>query len=86
MTIEILNTKGLEINNQNFSFRIERTFFLLPFSPSEKPGRCPMVTPGELGICSEECKDDTECDGYKKCCSNGCGHVCRDPYMVMNGT
>ncbi|XP_033643497.1 neurogenic locus notch homolog protein 3-like isoform X7 [Asterias rubens] len=49
----------------------------------EKPGRCPMVTPGELGICFEECNDDMECGGYKKCCSNGCGHVCRDPFEVM---
>ena len=43
-----------------------------------KDGQCPAVQPGTVGICSEECGNDAHCPGTKKCCSNGCGHVCID--------
>ena len=46
-----------------------------------KPGVCPMVQPGTGGICVEECRNDTQCMGNKKCCSNGCGHTCREPSL-----
>ncbi|CAH1799634.1 unnamed protein product [Owenia fusiformis] len=42
-------------------------------------GRCPSVPRGISGICVEECSEDDDCPGEQKCCSNGCGHVCRDP-------
>ncbi|KAM7443673.1 hypothetical protein ABFA07_007562 [Porites harrisoni] len=44
-----------------------------------KPGFCPAVESGQLGTCVEECSNDNDCHGNKKCCSNGCGHVCTAP-------
>ncbi|XP_038073191.1 keratin-associated protein 5-1-like isoform X2 [Patiria miniata] len=41
-------------------------------------GQCPVVQDGALGICSEECSSDSDCEGAQQCCSNGCGHVCMD--------
>ncbi|XP_062977424.1 kunitz-type serine protease inhibitor B1-like [Elgaria multicarinata webbii] len=35
---------------------------------------CPK--PSGSGICVEECSSDASCGPGKKCCSNGCGHVC----------
>ena len=43
-----------------------------------KEGQCPAVEQGMGGICVEACTDDAHCAGSKKCCSNGCGHVCVD--------
>ncbi len=48
------------------------------FVISAKAGVCPDMT-GMVGICVEACSEDTSCAGDKKCCSNGCGHVCMDP-------
>lgn len=45
---------------------------------AEKPGVCPS-TDGKIGICIEGCSDDSDCKGFQKCCSNGCGHVCLTP-------
>ncbi|XP_078681744.1 uncharacterized protein LOC144916492 [Branchiostoma floridae x Branchiostoma belcheri] len=42
-------------------------------------GRCPVVTEDQLGVCVEACRDDSDCDMGKLCCSNGCGHTCQDP-------
>ncbi|XP_022088704.1 neurogenic locus notch homolog protein 1-like isoform X2 [Acanthaster planci] len=53
-----------------------------------KQGRCPRVEFSEVvvGICLNECMDDTDCEGNKKCCMNACGgRVCRDPEMDMEG-
>uniref|UniRef100_A0A8C7Y6N0 WAP domain-containing protein n=1 Tax=Oryzias sinensis TaxID=183150 RepID=A0A8C7Y6N0_9TELE len=36
---------------------------------------CPN-THGSVGACVEECTCDNDCGSGKKCCSNGCGHVC----------
>lgn len=36
---------------------------------------CPP-TDGLIGICVEECNNDSDCLDYEKCCSNGCGHQC----------
>ncbi|XP_060079100.1 fibrillin-2-like [Ylistrum balloti] len=44
-----------------------------------KRGQCPPLTNGTIGICLEQCSDDTECSGNRKCCSNGCGHTCQNP-------
>ncbi|KAG6450120.1 hypothetical protein O3G_MSEX006398 [Manduca sexta] len=44
-----------------------------------KPGRCPTIRPGTVGTCVEACINDSSCSGNKKCCGNGCGHVCRSP-------
>ena len=51
----------------------------------EKPGLCPKPKPGQVGICVEACSGDGDCKGAKKCCSNGCGHVCMKPLgMYLN--
>ncbi|CAC5390331.1 WFDC3 [Mytilus coruscus] len=42
-----------------------------------KPGLCPI--PSGAGICVERCSGDSNCPGFQKCCSNGCGHVCTNP-------
>ncbi|KAI0222388.1 Papilin [Lamellibrachia satsuma] len=54
-----------------------------------KPGLCPENEQMGMGICAEMCAYDMSCPGAKKCCSNGCGHVCTDPVTVpppMNTT
>ncbi|XP_077980984.1 uncharacterized protein LOC144436154 isoform X2 [Glandiceps talaboti] len=45
----------------------------------EKPGTCPAVAEGTVGVCVESCKSDNDCTGTGKCCSNGCGHICMTP-------
>ncbi|XP_009075305.1 PREDICTED: WAP four-disulfide core domain protein 3-like, partial [Acanthisitta chloris] len=44
-----------------------------------KPGTCPMVLRGSLGPCLELCDTDSDCPGDDKCCTTGCGHVCKQP-------
>ncbi|XP_062590324.1 LOW QUALITY PROTEIN: zonadhesin-like [Saccostrea cucullata] len=44
-----------------------------------KPGSCPTVASGTVGICVEQCSDDSSCGADLKCCSNGCGHTCQKP-------
>ncbi|XP_077983615.1 uncharacterized protein LOC144438460 [Glandiceps talaboti] len=50
-----------------------------------KAGKCPAVPEGTYGICIQDCSNDEECDGDKKCCSNGCGHVCSEPDFEVIG-
>ncbi|XP_033109473.1 fibrillin-1-like isoform X4 [Anneissia japonica] len=54
-----------------------------PFEPPEilviKEGSCPVVSGDTVGICVQMCDADSDCDGTKKCCSNGCGHACMEP-------
>ncbi|XP_021045158.1 WAP four-disulfide core domain protein 18-like, partial [Mus pahari] len=45
----------------------------------EKPGACPKNSPENVGTCIDRCSGDRSCPGNMKCCSNGCGHVCRRP-------
>lgn len=45
-------------------------------SDNDKPGSCPAST---IGTCEEACNSDNSCQGDKKCCSTGCGHVCTNP-------
>ncbi|XP_042111334.1 WAP four-disulfide core domain protein 18-like [Ovis aries] len=40
-------------------------------------GFCPEVPKGTLGMCVELCSGDDSCPEGMKCCSNGCGHVCK---------
>uniref|UniRef100_A0A8C3IXY9 WAP domain-containing protein n=1 Tax=Chrysemys picta bellii TaxID=8478 RepID=A0A8C3IXY9_CHRPI len=44
-----------------------------------KPGACPAVLRGSLGPCVEGCRSDSDCSKAEKCCSTGCGHVCKPP-------
>lgn len=44
-----------------------------------KPGVCPMVLRGSLGPCLELCDTDSDCIGDNKCCTTGCGHICKPP-------
>ncbi|XP_041275151.1 WAP four-disulfide core domain protein 3 [Onychostruthus taczanowskii] len=44
-----------------------------------KPGVCPMVLRGSLGPCLELCDTDGDCTGDDKCCTTGCGHICKPP-------
>uniref|UniRef100_A0A3B4AX27 WAP domain-containing protein n=1 Tax=Periophthalmus magnuspinnatus TaxID=409849 RepID=A0A3B4AX27_9GOBI len=38
-----------------------------------------LCTPVHLiPLCQNECSSDSECEGNLKCCSNGCGHVCKE--------
>uniref|UniRef100_A0A452GPX0 WAP domain-containing protein n=1 Tax=Gopherus agassizii TaxID=38772 RepID=A0A452GPX0_9SAUR len=41
---------------------------------SEKHGSCPVVQGGIplLGLCKNQCKVDSQCQGAMKCCMNGC--------------
>ncbi len=43
---------------------------------------CPSVTEG--GICSEECGPSDPCGEGELCCSNGCGHVCKQGLCSNN--
>ncbi|XP_037057075.1 WAP four-disulfide core domain protein 18-like [Peromyscus leucopus] len=45
----------------------------------QKPGACPLLTPNTGGTCHERCTGDDSCSGEMKCCSDGCGHVCKPP-------
>ncbi|XP_046402802.1 LOW QUALITY PROTEIN: papilin [Ischnura elegans] len=47
--------------------------------PSSKPGQCPPASAIESTNCQRECLTDADCQGYAKCCYNGCGHVCAAP-------
>ena len=44
---------------------------------SVKDGLCPRASP--YGPCVTTCGADEDCDGSKKCCSNGCGSWCLEP-------
>ncbi|XP_046573231.1 neurogenic locus notch homolog protein 2-like [Haliotis rubra] len=46
-----------------------------------KSGECPRVT--GAGICITECETDFDCNGNRKCCSNGCGSVCTIPTAAV---
>ncbi|XP_006154530.2 WAP four-disulfide core domain protein 18 [Tupaia chinensis] len=48
-----------------------------PFRGPERPGVCPEVPEGSFGPCVELCLEDESCPERMKCCSNGCGHVCK---------
>ncbi|KAL3875221.1 hypothetical protein ACJMK2_038145 [Sinanodonta woodiana] len=41
-----------------------------------KAGYCPSLPDNVSGICVDACRNDGDCPGDQKCCSNGCGHTC----------
>ncbi|KAK9515490.1 hypothetical protein VZT92_026134 [Zoarces viviparus] len=49
-----------------------------------KPGVCPRRNWGS-GLCAEYCSNDNNCPNDEKCCHNGCGHECIEPYTVKPG-
>ncbi|XP_068083944.1 uncharacterized protein [Anabrus simplex] len=53
--------------------------FVAMATGQSRSGNCPRVWPGTFGTCVEECSTDDACPGAQKCCSNGCGHTCRNP-------
>uniref|UniRef100_A0A8C2XVM7 WAP domain-containing protein n=1 Tax=Capra hircus TaxID=9925 RepID=A0A8C2XVM7_CAPHI len=59
--------------NTILCFRTTETWIL----PRGRPGFCPEVPKGTMGICVEMCSGDDSCPEGAKCCSNGCGHVCK---------
>nr|XP_021497142.1 WAP four-disulfide core domain protein 18-like [Meriones unguiculatus] len=50
---------------------------------TQKPGACPELPPNIFGICVERCSGDDSCPEEMKCCSNGCGHVCKSPVFKV---
>lgn len=57
-----------------------------PFNPSEPgdEGECPRLPADAVGICVTECESDRDCGRNKKCCSNGCGQVCKEQVKTYN--
>ncbi|KAK7127243.1 hypothetical protein R3I94_018432 [Phoxinus phoxinus] len=53
----------------------------------QKQGDCPPAqrAAGFAAACVEGCALDRECSGFKKCCSNGCGHTCQSPANLYRG-
>uniref|UniRef100_A0A8C1Q3C8 Anosmin 1b n=1 Tax=Cyprinus carpio TaxID=7962 RepID=A0A8C1Q3C8_CYPCA len=54
---------------------------------SQKQGDCPppQRASGFAAACVEGCGVDRECSGFKKCCSNDCGHTCQSPANLYRG-
>ncbi|XP_063206394.1 WAP four-disulfide core domain protein 3 [Chroicocephalus ridibundus] len=50
-----------------------------------KPGVCPVVLRGSVGPCLELCDTDGDCPRLAKCCTTGCGHVCKPPTKARPG-
>uniref|UniRef100_A0A8C2W2X7 WAP domain-containing protein n=1 Tax=Chinchilla lanigera TaxID=34839 RepID=A0A8C2W2X7_CHILA len=48
----------------------------------QKPGVCPELPKGTIGLCAEFCSGDQSCPNDLKCCSNGCGHSCQSPVFI----
>ncbi|XP_045368249.1 WAP four-disulfide core domain protein 18 [Camelus bactrianus] len=57
-----------------------------PLRGRQRPGVCPEVPKGMAGICAEMCSGDESCPKGMKCCSNGCGHVCKLPVPKKGGS
>ena len=68
-TLNIMNRGRANVRNSEFPIHYD----------------CPALDPGAIGTCANECETDDDCNGgplfethgNKKCCSNGCGHVCK---------
>jgi WAP-type (Whey Acidic Protein) 'four-disulfide core' len=56
-----------------------KTATTLPPTSLPKYGNCPDVQSNAVGSCVLQCNTDSSCSGNLKCCSNGCGMVCRAP-------
>ncbi|XP_065422448.1 scuwaprin-a-like [Chrysemys picta bellii] len=57
---------------------------LPPASARGRPGICPK--PKGPGPCVERCRGDYSCPPGRKCCSNGCGHVCMKALIPPPGS
>ncbi|EMP25049.1 Extracellular peptidase inhibitor [Chelonia mydas] len=56
---------------------------LPPTAAQMRPGACPIIR--GPGTCVERCWGDYSCPPGRKCCSNGCGHVCMTPVTRLRG-
>ncbi|CAI9162598.1 unnamed protein product [Rangifer tarandus platyrhynchus] len=50
-----------------------------PIKGKQRPGFCPEVPKDSPGICLNGCSGDDSCPKGMKCCSNGCGYICKKP-------
>lgn len=55
-----------------------------------RPGTCPPDDDSVEGFepagpCIAACTDDKDCPNENKCCANGCGKTCQQPYNVHSG-
>ena len=50
-----------------------------------KPHYCPAISevPESCVDAASECSVDTDCNGLKKCCANGCVRICVDSIYEM---
>ncbi|XP_052094586.1 endoprotease bli-4-like isoform X4 [Mytilus californianus] len=65
-------------NGCGHSCEISRTWYRTPVNvplsvTGNKPGQCPLHLTRR---CVEQCSNDNDCLGQRKCCYNGCGHTC----------
>ncbi|KAG1650386.1 Papilin [Nymphon striatum] len=44
-----------------------------------KPGTCPKPADPTSGSCIRQCNTDADCRRSRKCCSDGCSLLCKDP-------
>ncbi|XP_040203977.1 antileukoproteinase-like [Rana temporaria] len=63
---------------------------MLLFLSAGKSGQCPHVGPPNtvirfkcLSVNKTICKEDKDCEGRQKCCSELCVNKCRDPVPVV---
>ncbi|CAH6775817.1 Wfdc17 [Phodopus roborovskii] len=63
---------------------MDMTYALPSTKGLQKSGACPELLPNTAGICVEGCSGDEMCPGKMKCCSNGCGHVCKSPIFKVS--
>ncbi|XP_071949647.1 uncharacterized protein [Antedon mediterranea] len=54
---------------------------IFPPEPFVKDGECPVLSaPYGAQRCTDLCLEDSDCPNKEKCCSNGCGKVCAEPF------
>ena len=53
-------------------------------SGKQRPGFCPEVPKDSPGICLNGCSGDDSCPKGMKCCSNGCGYICKKPVFKVS--
>mgnify|MGYP001213097061 FL=1 len=61
-----------------FSIQIQNCRIFRPVCRKEKkPGVCPKLSRNnKYASCTDECYEDSDCVGNKKCCYNGCARSC----------
>ena len=78
------NNNDDDDNDENRSANTEQQKIIIKIilkfpAPERKPEFCSKSKPEQIGICVDACRGDDDCSGSKKCCFNGCGHVCMKP-------